>query len=80
MATTHNPPDLRWTLVCTIIAWLSACLGLATALYTQEWLTAIWAVQAVILAAGWWMAVRQWWTWRGAAEVLAQRLAELEGA
>jgi len=76
---TRKPPDLRWSLVCSVIAWLSACVGLATALATQEWLTAVWAVQAAIVTAGWWLAVSQWWQWRSIAALLAERLAVLEG-
>lgn len=71
---THTPrgaedvPNYRGVVGWCLFTWLSAVVGVVLMLWAGNWVAALYAVNAAVCAAGWWLSASRWAEWRAAAE------------
>lgn len=67
MTRDDRPPNPRRVITWCILTWVSSTVGVVTSAVSGNWPAALFALNAAILAAGWWLACSRWAAWQALA-------------
>lgn len=70
-----KPPDPSAVIFWTIVTWAGAVIGVVASAFDHDWIAALFAVNAAVIAAGWVLACHRWAHWQALA---LSALKELE--
>ena len=69
----EDVPKVRGVVGWVLFTWVTCVVGVVLTAATGNWLAALYAVNAAICAAGWWLSAARWAEWRAVAEAERNR-------
>jgi hypothetical protein len=64
----EDTPNARGVVTWVLITWVSSVFGVVLTVWRGDWLSALYAANAAVCAAGWGLSAARWAEWRAIAE------------
>jgi hypothetical protein len=65
--TPARAPAARRVLVWCVLTWVSSTVGVVVSVWAGNWAAVLYATNAAVLAAGWYLACWRWAEWQAVA-------------